>query len=231
MEHLGWTVDDILTREAFEVQNSMNKAATEVLSEMGLKETFFYRPCIDGYVLPDKNTSAGLFNDDIDIMVGSVYGDGSLFGSTLTDKFENQYDVTRSIAYAPQIIYARRANKKDCKPLYTYFIERKRPGSNKPMPHGAELPYFFGTLDRFEDTWTDFDRKFSEMVMDYWTNFAKSGNPNGEGLPDWAPYTPETPVSMNVTDSEITVRNLVDSEDSAYILDCLINKKEIVGRR
>ena len=33
------------------------------------------------------------------------------------------------------------------------------------------------------------DRDLSEIMLSYWTNFAKTGNPNSDGLPKWAPYT------------------------------------------
>ncbi len=230
MEHLGWTVDDILNREAFEVQNNMYRAAAEVLAGMGIKEVFFYRPCVDGYVLPDKDTSAGLFDGNLDVIMGSVYGDGSVFGGKINGNFENPYDIIRTVAFAPPIAHALRAIRQGSKPIYTYFIERARPSSGSPMPHGAEIPYFFGTLDRFGDAWTDFDRKFSEVMLDYITNFAKTGNPNREGLPYWPTYTAETPVSLNVTDSEILVHNLINSEDSAYVLDCMIENKEITRK-
>ena len=40
------------------------------------------------------------------------------------------------------------------------------------------------------------DRKTSNLMMDYWTNFARSGNPNGEGLPQWTPYTDDCRMTM-----------------------------------
>jgi carboxylesterase type B len=36
--------------------------------------------------------------------------------------------------------------------------------------------------------WTPEDRQVSEIISSYWTNFAKTGNPNGEGLAEWPAY-------------------------------------------
>jgi para-nitrobenzyl esterase len=57
-------------------------------------------------------------------------------------------------------------------------------------PHSAEIEYVFQTLrSRSEVPWTAADYKLSELICSYWTNFAKSGNPNAAGLPDWPTYT------------------------------------------
>ena len=75
-------------------------------------------------------------------------------------------------------------------PVYRYHFElastpsKFHPGSY--AFHSDDIEYVFGTLDtRPGAVWRPEDRKLSEEMMDYWTNFAKTGDPNGAGLPEW----------------------------------------------
>ncbi len=55
--------------------------------------------------------------------------------------------------------------------------------------HSDEIEYVFGTLDsRPEMAIRPEDRALSDRMMQYWTNFARTGDPNGAGLPRWLPY-------------------------------------------
>jgi para-nitrobenzyl esterase len=59
------------------------------------------------------------------------------------------------------------------------------------VPHGAEIPFVFNTLGAFPgSTPTAQDQAVARMVNTYWANFAKTGNPNGAGLPGWPRYDP-----------------------------------------
>jgi len=94
-------------------------------------------------------------------------------------------------------------------PVYRYFYARVRPAylgmpGEKPAPanpankalgavHSAEIQYAMGNLDldpRY--TWDAEDHKVSETLQSYFVNFVKTGNPNGEFLPEWPAYSPRT---------------------------------------
>ena len=61
-----------------------------------------------------------------------------------------------------------------------------------------------GTLDRCWRPWTEADRALAERILDYWANFMKTGDPNGEGLPAWKPCDREESfvMELDVMDTE-----------------------------
>jgi para-nitrobenzyl esterase len=79
--------------------------------------------------------------------------------------------------------------------VYYYYFDQHAerpadgPTADHGMPHGVDVPYVFQTLNREGQALTTGDRAISEIVATYWTNFAKHGDPNGDGVPFWPPYT------------------------------------------
>lgn len=55
--------------------------------------------------------------------------------------------------------------------------------------HASEIAYVFNNLrDRDGAAIAPKDREVARLMNSYWANFAKTGNPNGPGLPEWNVY-------------------------------------------
>ena len=66
--------------------------------------------------------------------------------------------------------------------------------------HATDIPFFLNTVDaRYGDAVTPEDRAAANQINTYLVNFARTGDPNGDGLPEWPAYTPDAPVMMNFT--------------------------------
>ena len=73
------------------------------------------------------------------------------------------------------------------KPSFLWLFDRRLPGDDRGAWHSSDLWYWFGTLGNSWRPMEEKDYELSNQMTDYLTNFAKFGNPNGEGLPVWNP--------------------------------------------
>lgn len=102
---------------------------------------------------------------------------------------------------------------------YVYFFTRPAPVFRLYVPemadlyhdngarrygayHSGELAYVFDNLDLVGLGWDAGDHALSELMADYWVSFARNGNPNGDGLPQWPAYDPATDV-VQIIDANV----------------------------
>lgn len=129
----------------------------------------------------------------------------SLFGN-LKDEARNAYDPdgntefgkmlalvnTDQVWAEPARFTARAFTAKDA-PAYLYLFSYISPSMRERMPYGAahasEISYVFDNLNaRNGAAIVPEDQKVASMMNTYWANFAKTGNPNGKGVPAWPMY-------------------------------------------
>ena len=77
--------------------------------------------------------------------------------------------------------------------------------------HSGDLAYAFGNTRLVGVGWTDWDHEISEILSDFWVNFAETGDPNGEGLPTWPRYEAATDPWLEFG-SEIRVNHNIRKE-------------------
>ena len=74
---------------------------------------------------------------------------------------------------------------------FSYVQTAMREQGRTEAPHGGEISFVFGTLTaRPDSTLSPEDQEISRMAQAYWVNFARTGDPNGEGLPAWPRHDP-----------------------------------------
>lgn len=104
-------------------------------------------------------------------------------------------------------------------PTFVYLFSRvldAHEGDYYGAAHGAETRYAFQTLDSlkllgvpgaFGDTIVASDYDYARMLSRYWVQFAKTGNPNGEGLPGWPRRTENDDLLLEFGQTEPRVRS------------------------
>jgi len=75
--------------------------------------------------------------------------------------------------------------------------------------HSGEIVYAYDNLHTLDRPWEPTDREIADQMSAYWANFARNGDPNGTGLPEWEPFEPDSTKVM-VFDTDTETRTLPD---------------------
>ncbi len=100
--------------------------------------------------------------------------------------------------------WATLARRDELDPVYVYEFTRSPPYSNRSpyyhlgATHGVEMQYVFDHLGPEGGEWTTVDRDLAQVIPAYWTRFARTGSPNGPGLPRWPLFEVDRPQVMQL---------------------------------
>ena len=231
LEKLDITEDNIEDIQSVPVEE-LEAAAAEALQETGeeLKlpaalgggYSMDWEPVVDGDFLPTNPVTEDSFAEagtDIPLLIGSNLNEWSGFFET--DPIEPTEELTAALrgAYpdkteltAEQVdtttirlpllkIMSHKADQKAA-PVYAYVFTY---GNSY---HGAEIPYVFNHVSGSGE-----EQTLGEQVSQTWVNFARTGVPGTEGMPEWEPYTRESGATM-ILDTE---SNLVYHHDQELL--------------
>lgn len=110
----------------------------------------------------------------------------------------SQGDLSRDQTFGVQgYTWASLQSEHGKAPIYVYSFNRKLPPSSPANDFGAfhtgEVPYAYNNLHTVNNRpFTKADFELADQMSSYWSNFAKTGNPNGAALLNWPAYTKET---------------------------------------
>jgi len=113
--------------------------------------------------------------------------------------------------------------------LYYFDEQAEIPAGAEPGAYGArhasELPYVFHQLGEHDrPAPTPKDEALSEMLLTYWTNFAKTGDPNGAGLPKWPAYSDAKPQMLHIESGNTKAGPLIN-ENGLKVLDSYLDSR------
>lgn len=160
----------------------------------------------EGVLNPDYfNTSAESLRAQLENAVGvekaalllTEYSLTTADASTKANK-----TITRLYGLTSVVDWSRKRVTATAKPLFAYYYTHPEPGpaaASFGAFHSAEIPYVFNSLR--VSPWRKFGPKDSEIARRmsvYWANFAKTGNPNGKGVPAWPVFRTAKPVVMEL---------------------------------
>jgi para-nitrobenzyl esterase len=94
-------------------------------------------------------------------------------------------------------------------PGYQFQFSRTAPGRETiGAAHGSEVPFVFGTLGRrsSNEIPSEADQQISATMQAYWTNFAKTGNPNGANLSQWPRFDAKSRAYLEFTNAGPVVK-------------------------
>jgi para-nitrobenzyl esterase len=208
---------------------------------LALEPRSIYRASVDGHILTEDMPQAfanghlpeisyiwGSVSDEGSVYRGSAFSYASVEGMTgfPLEDFRSAYDPAGTMGRAELLAYVQAdtfgsgvamaafANRAG-RPTWVYRFQYLPAAMRDRVPgvhHGGDVPYLFGTMPNA----TPEDVRISSLLQSYWINFARSGNPNGPGLPAWPRYRTPSPRTLVIDERSRAVADFRGREMSVW---------------
>lgn len=118
----------------------------------------------------------------------------SIYPGLTTGRVKAAYDFVGDYMFGARAYYYAQHNERIGHPTYLYMFARTPPSPTQTAGscHAAELSFVHGSDVPIFPMGKE-DKKLSGKMIQYWTRFAKTGNPSSGGLIDWPEFSAENP--------------------------------------
>jgi para-nitrobenzyl esterase len=124
-------------------------------------------------------------------------------GTTDMERLYSLRDLVRDVNFGwPAYAWATLQKQTGKSPVYVAYLAQNSErtvyakGNRRGAAHADDILYLRGGFDDEAEKYPQ-EKKVSDLMQQYWVNFAKNGgNPNGENLPNWPVYEPNEPTVM-----------------------------------
>ena len=220
LDKLGITADHIENIQNVDIsklesasQEAMQETAAEYQIPAPLSDGYAmeWGPVIDGDYMPENPVTEDGFAENgknIDLLIGSnlnewttmMGGDqGTLteeevaaYESAYPDKNPENADKVDTLIRIPMLKIMSHKAMQGGSNIYAYVFTYEN-GSNDGtgVYHGAEISYVFDHIQNDQAA-----QKFADQISQAWVNFAKTGVPSADGMPEWETYDNEKGATM-----------------------------------